>query len=477
MMRWIILSLALLMLALSTSAQEQQDEDYWYFALDQDNERFVAFNKAGTINDLGDFSGIEGVFRVDHERILFLSPTDDGYDLVMLTPTDMRTLTTGITESLVPIAFADPYLIMIPVRPTPFVLTALLINLDTGETVELLTPSTSESRPCCVFSADGSTLYYIAAITDEPNLASDGYEIRERDLQSGDERVVYEKERGDSTMTWLGVPQQDRWLLRLTERGEQTHVTYQFVDLTGEIEAVGDYTVGDEGITDYRVFQDQLIAWQIQCESDCTLRLTDLETDEEGVFLRGDSVDFPRPIYVDENAFVTLGNDNTFVRLTTDNDPQILGTSDPRVMTGDFTSPDGRFAFMSIEDPLSVLIWDNAANEPIYVVQPEENAFIGVTSANGYMIMRVFTPKELAVSLNLETGVVTEWETPEGERTSINTVISDTQALFFSGDESREMGIYLNDQGSGDFTLLVPGVSQLIEGIRIEDVIARRGLL
>lgn len=476
-----ILSLLIVLAALAIGQPANADESYWYYAWDEATSILSAFTTAGEAQTVGEIPKPDITFRLDDQRLLLsVKKPDDTFDLLLVTPTTIKPLVTDREGSYGPVAFHDPFLVMLPLQFYAAATPALLINLDSGEIIEWTTASRAENRTCCTFTPDGNRLRYIARIDSADNPRVANFELRDHDLATGEETMFYTTAVDEqSSAIFLPLFSNDRWLIYKSAGAAQgRQLTYQLVDSSGAVEDLAEFNTTDDEVTFYRPFEGDLLSWQPTCESDCTITLSNPQTGEGQIFNHGDTTNIPVPIYRTAASLVIFEpTDERFLRLHPDSPPEILGYWSPQNLSPDRISPNGRWSIMidSLDDPTALLIWDFQANAPLHIQPVQSLTFATTALTNDQLVLQHFGKDEFLLTLNTQTGIVTQWPPLEIDRAVIQRIISENQALVFSGgSDALEMGIYRLERETSTLTLLLPGNLRLIDGTKINDLLARQ---
>lgn len=464
---WILRNLFMLCVfsVLFSAPSYAQEQLIWHYAWQVDSTSLIAFTLSGEVRGLGLIDQPNGVYRIDDSRILYVTETDTALTYWVASPDEIRLVWTGTDERYQPTAYHYPYVVFAPPMPRANLLPtpSVLLNLETGAAVEISTLSPAIDR-CCVFSANGNTLRYVAR-------TETGIELRERVLASGEETIFYTLDIPDdnSFLAVLHGSFGDFWLVaNTTEQGNERTITYQVVDAAGAIQTVGHYIPNDPARHDFRIKDTSLISWQPFCEADCTMTTRDLLTDEEKVFaydgstLRGIDI-----VYLSaDNLVLRSWEDYSLRRLNTDSEPEILGYWAPQRLTQNFISRDGRWSILldDPETPQGIIIWNHAEPEPIYVRDTESNIiFLLVTSHDSLLVARDIPPYRTTLAFNTLTGQIIEW-TPPNQTTFI--ALSDSEALVFVNNSQDEIaqGIYFMTYDRSELNPLVSGRHVSLEG-------------
>ena len=232
----------------------------------------------------------------------------------------------------------------------------------------------------------------------------------------------------------------------------------------------------DETLTFHFFIEGHLLAWQPLCEADCSMTLTDLETEATSIFDLGAYTDIPRPVYLHDSQLVVVIGGREFVRLSTDAPPESLGYWDPRFIGPDMLSPDGSWSVLLDveEDPKNLVFWDHQVEAPAFVYPIEQMPFISSVADDDRFVIRFSSADADLLVVNQTENTLTTWPPLDIEGAVIEFLLSDTQALVWSGGREIEAGIHLLDHDSGAMTMLLPGNVRLLNGRDIDEVVERQ---
>lgn len=465
------LMLLLLFIPLSVHAQEAEASPWYYFAQHRDTGVVVAYTIDGDVREVPSsdiLSRHSQAFRVDAQTLLVVDL--DQNMLAHLTPDGLVPIL-ELEQELIGAAYHYPYLALVPFIPSSQPVPVLLVNVEAGVATYLDRTVPNQGFFCCRISADGTALRYMSLVVDSNNNDIGYYELRERDLASGVERVVYSLTNDHSQNSVLFLPDTDGswWLQREVQQQGQIHVESS-VTMTGEVDVFNRFAPGEDQARISRMWDDYLVMSDPSCDSDCTLEIRLATGGAASTFLfDGSPIDF-HPVYLNqgdsqqaESHLYGLNASSRpleFVRLSENRDPEIIGYIDSDNNVAPFRSPDGRWVTVtdSADAPISFALWDNQRGEFAMRVTIPDGQQVFVASQFGEaLIVLTQLRQPLAHHLYL-TGsdqIITVGAQDGG---SYRIFRPDLTAIYQQvRDGDREPGVYRFDISNGQFTRLLPG--------------------
>ena len=460
-------------------------EDTWFFALEPATNLVIAYNVEGERVPLvqgGGSLAARGRWRIDDQTLLVQFEASPGdFPIYLLRPDGATLLPYTFTEAMQVVAYHEPYVVMMPVAPTTGVAPSVLLDLQaaTAERLSAETAPTIEAFPCCRFASDGSTLHYISRSTPDPDQPRSGeYQLRERDLETGEERLILTTPRVDVDTSeqismWQPDMDGDRWLASASapapEGSDRTRVPRSWlVTLDGNVEMLTD--PDDDSPAVYRFWDDNILVMHPFCEADCVMEV--LDNDDEvrlSVPVNADTI-LAHPHYLGGDYMVaTVGQ--AHLRLSEDAAPEVLGYFSPTHMAGEFVSHDGRWLVMldEVDEPEVILIYNAAADS--VVLTHRITGFPLVTFRGRWLILMDNTGRTNTWNIvELNSGDVAQFTS---EADILAEVLSLEQIIVSHRADDDEAGLRLHSIDDEVSTLLVTGQYLPLNGPDIAAAVQR----
>jgi hypothetical protein len=372
-----VLLSSLLLFAGTVQAQQDTESEAWFYAINETTQVLTAYTASGETNvilegvvesgisqNIGNNEWIARLRTAEHDGLFVLRPESATY----LQPTpeaqsEIDLLAENVPQmSYYPIAAAPPYVVILPVYQLVSGV-ALLADTETGVLDVLGARRVGADSRQIRFSQDGTRLRYVAEL--EPQMSA--LALRERVLETGEERVIYEHsvEAGDLARI-TGTIYGDHWLFILMKADR----TQQAMILSNN----GSMITLDQASTDeerlyYTVLGDRIYVFTLPCVNNCRVREIDYQ---------GNSIThFNAPAI--GGSFILIGRyANTLIlnisgeergvyflySLTENDSPQLMGRADSENFTltpSAMQSPDGKYLLALTEQSSEVngyRVWD-----------------------------------------------------------------------------------------------------------------------
>jgi hypothetical protein len=356
-MRYIItrLTFACLLIFLIVSAVPAQDTatERWEYAFDENGD-VRAYTLSGenvVIGHVEDPLNFRNALRVDDERIILFE--DIGDNLITIwrfTPSQIDAFQSASGAPLefpaiFPVAYAYPYFAFTDVRQA-LEMSVILANI---ETLELTTVSQAIDGgvnwyTCCHFTEDAASFRYVGTTIGEDRQST--YQVIDRDLDSGQDRVMYQEVYPSSTV-FTGNSDGSQWISFKTVPGE---VFATRIAIDGSTETLFQGSTEDRQFERHAFFGDYRLVIQPTCQSDCTIKVYSPESDDARIYPLPAGI-FPvvRRVWRLPDNKLLAQIDSDVMILTPDMDPITLTEMKPNSVFLDQLSLDGR-AVVLVDD-------------------------------------------------------------------------------------------------------------------------------
>lgn len=439
-------------------AAAQDAETTWYFAQSLDGS-VVAYTADGETRTL-----IEGgagrppvarAWRFGPQSVLALLESSDLFGLYHLTPETAAPITVdGLDAQMVSdgnwvlLGRSGPYAALVDFGANPGG-PGLLVNLEAGTAAALTGQVYTIGGMILPFSRDGR-LRYLSR--ENPEDAPKLWAIRERDAQTGEERVLHELD-GEEFPLVTSDRYGDAWLVGAAD-GRTIY---------GADGSVTPRTNLPRGIF-ASVYVDQLMSYDMLCQQDCTFNWEALDGGAAQSYPLPGTGDFRRVSVRDrlsENELLVMVSGDlgqVFYIVSTEGASSMLGLWNPaQVMAqpvpGGALSPDGRY-LLTLGTPLSetqYAVWDLqerrfALTGPL---ETDYNIISVIYGAGGFLVTEDFLRFTL---FRADDETITPLPGEE-ERRRYFEVLEDGSVLFSAGGPAG--GISRYDPVSENVTVLV----------------------
>jgi hypothetical protein len=447
--------MAFLLSVLAVSAQEA-NVTRWYWSWNPDSSALLSYTTEGDTNTLLE-AGLDGsdfqawrisensalaVMKVDSDEPQFYEITSD--DLLPLTFTNPDFVMEDTHWGKV--GQAGDYVVLVNDVQLPAG-GALLVNLNTN-TVTALPQAVAFLRYQSRFSADGRYFRYLARDPEDDYL----WTIREYKLDTNTERVIYTVE-DEFFPIMTSDTYGEQWLYQ--HNGIAT-----FVDVSGEVTEVL-----DEMPTARQIVDDHLFSFVATCTEDCELTWMPLS---EGTLLRFTlprmDDGFPTAIgQIDETHLLVFAGE-LFWLLESDGTAEAVGAWNiQRVVTPlmNVLSPNRRFLFaLDDSDSTTYHVQDLQSGQTVLESDPErEYHILQIWYGDSGFIIGEDT--QYFQFYRYSDGQIFDLGEPGG---IFFDAPSDQAVLYvqYRDADSRARGIYRYELESGEYVLLVEGVTPLV---------------
>ena len=482
MLRALLVTLALTGTLLQGALDDTQN--VWFFALEQDTNLVIAYNVEGARVPLvqGGALTARGRWRIDNQSLLVqFEAAPDDFPIYLLHPDGATLLPYTFTEAMQVVAYHEPYAVMMPVAPSIGVKPSVLLNLEAA-TATLLSAETAppiEAFPCCRFAPDGTLLRYISRTTPDADQPRSGeYQLRERNLETGEERLILttpreDEDTGEQISTWQPDVDGDRWIASVSapapEGADRARIPRSWlVPLDGDVEILTD--PDDDTPPVYRFWDDNILVINPFCEADCIMQVLDSEREVRLSFPATADTTLARPHYLGSDYMIaTAGQEH--LRLSEAAAPEVIGYFSPRYMAGEFASPDGRWLAMvdAVDEPQAVLIYD--AVEDTVVLTHEITGFPVVTFRGHWLILMDNAGRTNTWDIvDLNAGDVARFTS---EANILAEVLSLEQIIVSHVYDDDGAGLLLHSIDDEKSVSLVAGRYQPLSGPDIADAVLR----
>ncbi len=435
----------------------------WYFAGNREAGSLMAYTPSDDMHLLIE-SGVVDVFlsravRINPQTVLAHLTVDEQPGLFLLTPDAAQRLpVTDEVSSLLedePLftTVSEPYAVL-TLGHNPFDAEALLVDTERG-TVEQLTGSILSFPPTNLsvrFSADKRFLRYMSQETPDDFV----WQIRERDLATGEERILHaievpERQRFPN----LAIDQfGEHWLLtKIDTETDTVQVLMLFNDSTLEI--LEEASLGQQHI--WQMGDDYLAVSPLACETDCTLEVRPLDGEETITFPLPEAI--MRPILVTrlDDGRLIVAQRSQYWLLDNDGTTESLGFVRPQeLLNWRREIPGSRQIFANADrDATHYLVWDM-----------QQGTLILERSLDGGVAV-IYRDEGLIVQHIFDDDADSYEFYPEAEDTVIDIpqlrvfeILPDGRLLHLVtpfGNEDSVPGIYQFDLATGEDLLLLEG--------------------
>ncbi len=265
-----LVSVTLLFLASGGTASSRQTDPYWYFAFN--DVEFISFASDGTSGAVlpknlnapnTEESYIQECYQVGPQTALITS--DRAWYLLTPTSSIPLPISTDITSQPMYLAPGyGPYSVFLWDVTRAF----LLFNAETGAVEQLTGESSDQYR----FSEDGRYFYY-------SSLLDGTWALRERELATGTERVIFSWQSGDITPDNSGK----YWLYHVYQAREGIDV-FTVVSINGEQWEVGQFAQ-QERLT-VKILDNALVTYHPRgCQPNCEFNIQTLPDGPQQTFV------------------------------------------------------------------------------------------------------------------------------------------------------------------------------------------------
>lgn len=462
-----------------------QVDDQWFYAEDADNNQIVAYNLEGdlaSVMELNDDVTLRGGWRIDSRTLLMIAEDTSGdRSMFILSPDGAEPISYSFDYGIQVVAYHYPYAVFMPVDPTRTATPAILVNVESATATNLggdVAPI-FEASPCCRFSEHGTSLRYIAKIQlDENDVDAATFQLRERDLATGEERDIYSiysvnADNGPQVSRWQPDTDGDRWLMLTSERHDESIVrTTWMIELDGSAERIGEAHSEDEIFLIYSFWGNMTWITDGICQGGCTLDVYD-EQGNQVISVQARTENFVRQIYYVGDGYVVGESGAAFLRLTPDAPPEIIGYRDPTILDGVNRSPNGRLlALMDAEDDGQYyFIYDNLSGEAIYSRDLEGASFI-LNTLQGEWLKTYITTRVDGEFRDIY--VIADPNTAEAvevvfQRELVGQILSLDELIVWERDREADTNrIYIYNIRAGEESLLLEGNYFPFDGTNLE---------
>jgi hypothetical protein len=465
----LLLTLVALLLAVPPMVGAQTDT--WYYALTDEGTTLVTYTLQGeSVELLTDLPEPPTLWRIGQNRTIAQVETATGAFALYRLSSSGAVLIGELTEMYYVVNASGRYVIMIPVQrylePGP----ALLVDTETATMETLSVMGDFNSGMCCRISPFETHLRYITQIPlDENNPRAARYELRERDLSTGEERVIYSAESNETRRIyfdndWYG----EGWIAITTEHNGDTVQRFEAITLDGVVETIYEQSVEEgESPTEWRevqLFKDDLVFSPIECEADCTLEVYPAGADTPLVYPVTTDLG-PVVSYFRGDGNVVLQTPDAFWLLRPDAPPEIIGYANAQHYAP-FPpySQDRRYLILanSEDAPTSFRIYDAGTAQVIAEISGEDGEpFIFATGiiTHDFILFADYSSSNTAYTL---------YDTAAGEMHTFSAQPREQLTDFVSGTEV--LVTRLGEETSSIYRLnITTGESELV----LADAVAR----
>jgi hypothetical protein len=375
----LLLTLVVLLLAAPRMAGAQTDT--WYYALRAERTTLVTYTLQGeSVELLTDLAEPPTLWRIGQNRTLAQVETASGAFALYRLSSSGAVLIGELTQMYYVVNASGRYVIMIPVQRTIGPGAALLVDTETAAMETLSVIGDFNGGMCCRFSPFETHFRYVTQIPlDENNPRAARYELRERDLSTGEEQVIYSAESDETRRVsfdndWYG----ERWLAVITELDGGTAQRFEAIAIDGAVETIYEQSVeAGESLTGWRelrIFKDDLVFSPIECEADCTLEVYPAGAETPMLYPVNPDLG-PVVSYYRGDGHVVIQTPDAFWLLRPDTPPEIIGYANAQHFAP-FPpySQDRRYLILADSEdvPTSFRIYDASAAQVIAEISRED---------------------------------------------------------------------------------------------------------
>ncbi len=431
-----------------------QDIPGWRYAVNTDTKNLVAYQLNGETHDLlPDVTFVAILADLGNDRVLaHVFGDDDQESLHILNPDSAQSVMTGFEDFTIPQKQLDNFLLLrsrdAQVAP------AGIFNTETGVFSQLAgrIPASLPDR-CCTFSEDGTHIRYLSTETPDGDF-NFIWTLRERDLLSGEDQVVFTLDEFQGVITPSVYPynQGEQWLGQAYDRETKHYITIVY-GLDGSRQVLEDEpqeTAAIWGRVDELFYRHALL-----CSENCSLDLR--------ATVEGDAVQYAFPP-ADRINILNRISDNRLLLMHDITDLYIIYPDKAPFLLGFLTlqlirdiSSDGNWALLQDQkrNPEHYIIWNlqeeriieqlsaDEVGAPRYVIYSPNGQVWSFDSGNTVIVDKL--------------GRVTKLPSTE-ERRIYFEVLDDGSLLYTTVPLNTDApGIYRLNPSSGESVLVQPG--------------------